>query len=276
MLFTHIIGTIFSVLVKIFKLKAYKLKGGNILQEEIMLSDLLDILKKNIKLIAGLVVTAVVLSALITLFLIKPVYSASTQIVLTQDTAEQQTVNYSEIQSNIQLVNTYRVIIKSPRILDEVQKLNPEYSTKQLSGMMEVASESDSQVMTVTVKNNSLKDAVKIANDTADIVARDMSEIMNVKNISILSRASEDLSKSPVSPNLMLNLAIAGVLGFLVSVFIIFLRKALDKTITSEAELKELLDLPVIGVVSHIPSAQKKSFSAEVVAERSDKEAQYV
>ena len=48
-----------------------------------------------------------------------------------------------EVQSNIQLVNTYAEIIKSPRILDDVAKENKDYSADKLSKMIDVNTEAD-------------------------------------------------------------------------------------------------------------------------------------
>ena len=51
-----------------------------------------------------------------------------------------------EVQSNIQLVNTYKEIVKSPRILDEVSKdLNDKYSPSKLSSMLTITNEENTQ-----------------------------------------------------------------------------------------------------------------------------------
>ena len=55
------------------------------------------------------------------ILLAKPKYEASTQILVSQKEKESKMMA-QEVQSNIQLVNTYAEIIKSPRILDDVAK----------------------------------------------------------------------------------------------------------------------------------------------------------
>ena len=62
-----------------------------------------------------------------------------------------------QVQSNIQLVNTYSEIVKSPRILDEVAKEHKEYSSSQLNKMVSVNTEAQSQILNISVKENSPK-----------------------------------------------------------------------------------------------------------------------
>ena len=68
-----------------------------------------------------------------------------------------------EVQSNIQLVNTYSEIVKSPRILDKVSKeLNRKYSTSELSSMLTVTNQAESQLLNIDVVSKSGKDSEKL------------------------------------------------------------------------------------------------------------------
>ncbi len=59
-----------------------------------------------------------------------------------------------EVQSNIQLVNTYKEIVKSPRILDEVSKdLNDKYSPLKLSSMLTITNQENTQLINIQVKS---------------------------------------------------------------------------------------------------------------------------
>lgn len=68
---------------------------------------------------------AAIVGAIISFFFMTPIYQSSTQILVNQKKQEGAAIQLGEIQSNIQLTNTYKVIIKSPVILDQVnEKLN--------------------------------------------------------------------------------------------------------------------------------------------------------
>lgn len=94
------------------------------MEETISLKELFLILKKRIVLIISIVLAAVMISGVVSYFILTPIYQSSTQILVNQAKEDQQ-YSTTEVQTNLQLINTYNVIIKSPAILDIVkQELN--------------------------------------------------------------------------------------------------------------------------------------------------------
>jgi capsular polysaccharide biosynthesis protein len=55
--------------------------------------------------------------------------------------------------------------------------------------------------------------------------------------------------KSPIKPRPMLNIAVAAVLGIMVSLFAIFLIEQFDNTIKMPQDIEQRLGLPVLGSV---------------------------
>lgn len=93
----------------------------DIMEEQIDLSKLFAILRKNMKYLIILPIVFLIISMVLTFFFITPKYSASTQVLVNQKETDNQIIA-QQVQSNLQLVNTYSEIIKSPRILDKVAK----------------------------------------------------------------------------------------------------------------------------------------------------------
>ncbi|MBO1915160.1 capsular biosynthesis protein, partial [Microvirga sp. 3-52] len=88
------------------------------MEETISLQDLFKTLKKRLGLIALITIIAITISGVVSFWLLTPIYQSSTQIlVTTSKTDQQQQNNAQDIQANLQLINTYNVIIKSPAIL---------------------------------------------------------------------------------------------------------------------------------------------------------------
>src|SRR5699024_2413698 len=77
-------------------------------------------------------------------------------------------------------------------------------------------------------------------------------DIMNVDNVSVLTKAIMGDDPSPVAPKPMLNIAIAIVLGGMAGIGIAILLAYLDKMITTEDDIEKQLGLPLLGVISHI------------------------
>src|SRR5690625_4824934 len=199
--------------------------GGKIMEETISLKEIFEVIKKRLTMIIGLIVAAAVLAGLISYFILTPTYESSSQFIVNQTFDQTESdVNVNDIRTNVEMINTYNVIIKSPAILDDmVEELNLPYGTKTLSDKLQVSSEQDSQVVTVTVTDSDPDMATKIANTTVGIFQTEIPEIMNVDNVNILSEAETAPEPSPVAPKPLLNIAIAIVLGGMIGVGLAFL-----------------------------------------------------
>jgi len=90
------------------------------MEETISLKELFQTLKKRLSLIIIITAIATATSGIVSYFLLTPIYQSSTQILVNQTKNEEQLYNYNEVQTNLQLINTYNVVIKSPAILDKV------------------------------------------------------------------------------------------------------------------------------------------------------------
>ena len=91
------------------------------MEEVIDISKLLNLLKRNWKFIVSLSLLGALIAAAVSFFLIKPTYSASTQILVNSGSNNTQ-LEVQANQADLQLINTYNEIIKSPVILDKVAK----------------------------------------------------------------------------------------------------------------------------------------------------------
>lgn len=223
------------------------------MEETISLKELFHILKKRLAMILVISFGAAIVSAIISFFFMTPIYQSSTQILVNQKKQEGAMFQAGEVQTNIQLTNTYKVIIKSPVILDQVnEKLNLNMTAQALKGKINVANEKDSQVIFVTAEDKDPKLARDIANVTAEVFKTEVAKIMSVDNVTVLSKAEVAENQSPIKPRPMFNVAIAFVVGLMAAVGLAFLLEYLDNTVTKEEDVENLLGLPVLGVVARM------------------------
>lgn len=223
------------------------------MEETISLKELFETLKKRLWLIVSITVIAAVISGVISYYFLTPIYQASTQILVNQTKNEQGVYNSNEVQTNLQLINTYNVIITSPAILDIVSKeLDLNMTASQLKGKITVGSEKDSQVVNLSVQDPNADVAAEIANKTAEVFKRQIPSIMKVDNVSILAKADVSENPSPIKPRPLMNVAIAIVVGLMAGVGLSFLLEYLNSTIKNEQDIERILELPILGVIATI------------------------
>ena len=211
------------------------------------LSKILGILRKNLKLLIILPFLGLVISAIISFFFLDAKYQASTQVLVNQKESDSQMMA-QEVQSNIQLVNTYSEIVKSPRILDKVSKeLDRKYSSSELLGMLTVTNQAESQVLNIDVVSKNGDDSEKIANKIAEVFSDEVPDIMSVDNVSVLSIADDTVTQ--VAPKPMINLVIGLVIGLVIALLIIFIIEMFDKRIKTEEDVEKELGVPVLGSI---------------------------
>lgn len=225
------------------------------MEEQVSLKEIFLILKKRLVLIVLVTFAATLLSAFVNYYYLTPTYQASTQLLVSHTRAEEPGYDYGEIQTNLELINTYSVIIKSPVILEKVkEELNLNESVESLNSMINVSSENESQVVRITVVNTEHRKAAEIANKVGEVFQSEIVNIMNIDNVSVLNEADPNKFPAPISPNRTLNMAIAFVVGLMASIGLSFLIEYFDNTINSEMNIMSQLKVPVLGTVSKLPN----------------------
>ncbi|PEJ59495.1 capsular biosynthesis protein [Bacillus sp. AFS002410] len=224
------------------------------MEETISLQELFGVIKKRLIMIISITVLATVIAGVISYLFLTPIYQSSTQLLVNQkETKDSSIYQNNQVQTNVQLINTYNVIIKSQAILDEVIKqLNLDYSVAELTNKITVASETNSQVFTVSVQDKDPEQAQAITNTIANVFQEQIKKIMSVNNVTVLAKAELGDNPSPIKPNKKLNVAIGFAVGLMLSVGIAFLLEFLDNTVKTEKQLEELLELPILGVISEV------------------------
>jgi len=222
------------------------------------LIEILHTLKKRWKLITMITIAAALISAAVSYYVLAPVYQASTQILVNQKSSDNQ-LDYSSLQSNVDFINTYSDIIKSPVILEKViTQLDLKESEEQLNKRISINSRENSQVFSLVVEDENASEAVLIANTLSETFQQDIPTIMNVNNVSILARAELKENPIPVKPNRLFNIIVALVVGFLLGIAIAFLRELMDNTLKDEGDIASYTGLPVLGSVQKLSSSQMK------------------
>lgn len=205
------------------------------------------IIKRNFNLIIILPIVGLIIGLLCSLILVQPMFQASTQVIVNEKESDSE-MQAQQVQSNIQLVNTYAEIATSPRMLEEVSKeLDNKYSAKELSSMISATSETESQILNIAVESANKNDSEKIANVFSEVFSDETPKIMNIDNVSILSKADDTATQT--EPKMLVNALLGIVIGLMVAAVLIVLREIFDTRIKNEQDVQDELDIPVLGSI---------------------------
>lgn len=218
-------------------------------EETIDLREYFEIVRKHLGMIALITMFAVTASAAVSFFWLLPVYETSTTLMVNKAKEDiNRTVETQDIMLSRQLVTTYGEIAKSNVVLNKVIKdLNLEMSADELSEKITITPVKETEIMRIIVSDTTPRVASSIANVTASVFMEEVARIMKIDNVQIIDRA--EIPESPVKPNKLLNVAIAGVLGVMAGLFIAFLREYLDNTLKTPEDIEKHLELQVIGMI---------------------------
>ncbi|WP_167815091.1 YveK family protein [Sporolactobacillus shoreae] len=245
------------------------------MEEALNLKELFFVIRKNVLLIIGVTILAGVAGALYTHYFVSPQYEATTRILVNQlDSGKSTLYTTNAVQTNLELVNTYSVIIDDPSVLNQViRNLNLNMTADQLAGTLTVNTVQNSQVFSLTAKTGSAEQSVRIVNNVAQVFRMQVKNVMNVDNVSILSPATLASNATKVSPSLKMNTTIGLALGLMVSVGLAFLLDYLDDSIRTQKDVRRKLGLPVVGVISHMGRRQRQMLRIKTLSEESPQNA---
>lgn len=218
------------------------------------------VLRKRAWLIVVCVMVAVACSGYVSYYVLVPEYEATATIVVQSSGTASLESLYNDVRANQELIKTYGAIIKSRKIAEDVQAhLQLPLTTEQLLKKVIVRDTNESLVTAISVVDPDQEKAALIANSFAKAFQSNLNSIMKVDNVSILDEARPVESPSPIRPKPYINMGIAFIVAMLGSVGIVFFLEFLDKSLQTEEQVEQLLNLPVLGVITTIKPRKTKS-----------------
>lgn len=223
------------------------------MRENKNLQKILASLKEFKGIIFGLIILSVICSALTSYVFAKPVYQATSQILVYQNMEGDVRMDKWALKAESLAILTYSDMIKSPIILEQVkERLNLDYPTAQLNEKIEISFVNNSQVFDLTVRDQDPEKAVAIANTAAELFITTVYEVRNADNVKILSPAEMAETPVPVDSGALMKMALAAFLALAASGGLKLCLSSLDSAINDE-DIQEMLETPVIGLISFIP-----------------------
>lgn len=235
--------------------------------EEINIKDLFEFFISKIRIITLVVLIVVLIGAVYSLCFQEPMFESTTNMVLTGTASASgsttskveggEAITQNDINLNSKLVATYREIIKSKTVLkDVINTLDLEYTTKELYRNITVSTVADTEMISITVKSLNAEEAAKVANKLAEIFSENIKEIYNIENISIIDKA--EIESVPTNINVVKQLIIYFLIGFVVACGIVFVLFYFDTTLKDVSQIEKMGFVVLTSIPERIEEGGKK------------------
>lgn len=221
--------------------------------EDISILQLLGILYRRLPLIITGMLLAGILGGVFSYYAMDNVFQATSTIIVSNQAAgsTQEQLTYNDYTLNKQLVDSYSVLSKTNRVLDQViEELALTISTKQLASKISISAAKNTEIINISVTDNSPYVAQNIANSVTRVFQEEVKIIMKMDNVQIIDEAP--LPTIPISPNRPMNIAISCIVGLMFGAMIAFLIEFLDRTIKTTEQAEALLEVPVLASIPRI------------------------
>ncbi len=232
--------------------------------DDISLKRLMEILFKHISLILAVTLIAGVFAFVYSEAVLEPEYESSVTMYVINDSEHTVQKTYtSDIQASQMLVDTYKVIIKSDTVLNEVSKKLVEkgidgYNASGLRQGITANAVDATEIFEVKVKSTDPETSYVIANVIADVAPDVIKDFVEASSVKIIDYALEG---KQVSPNVQKNMMLGLLIGLFLSCLFVVLREIFDTRIKSEDELEQWFQYPLLAVIPDISASQGRKTS---------------
>lgn len=220
-------------------------------EQVISLSEIFEAIKKRWIMIVAITLVSTLVSGILSFFVIDPIYESSTKVFIGKDESDNAAYNSSDINMYQQLLQTYAQAIKTKdlasRAIDKLDyTLEPSYVISNLT----VNPITSTQILEIKYRSKDKQEAKDVLKNVTDEFIVTAKELVPNGNVRIIEEV--ELPENPVSPNKLMNIAIAFLLGLMVSVGLVFLLEYLDNTYKTREQLEKELDIPVLGAIPDV------------------------
>lgn len=217
-------------------------------EQVISIEEIFEALKKRWKMIALITIVATVISGVFSFFIIDPVYEASTKLFVGKEENSEEVYNSNDIAMYQKLLKTYSETIKTRDLLaSAIKDSKYDLEVGAVSSALTVVPVADTQILQIKYQSKDPKEAEIVLKAISKNFIKTAKEL--VPNGNVRTIEAVEMPEKPVSPNKMMNIAIAFLLGLMVSVGLVFLLEYLDNTYKTKEQLEKELELPVLGVI---------------------------
>ena len=217
----------------------------------VVVLELLQALKEKIALILAAAILAAALGWGFSAFLVPKRYEASVNMIVNTRTEITGVVTSDSISSARNLADTYAIIIKSNKVLNQViDRLGLQMSFEELYDIVSVNDINNTQVMKIAAQCSDPALAEQIVQTISEIAPAIVADAVEAGSCKVVSDVYT--AQKPISPSPLRNAVLYGAAAMLLVCAAIVLRELFNDQIIDDGDLEKKLGIPALGVIPDV------------------------
>lgn len=226
------------------------------------IKEILELILKRMILIIISLFAGLIISFIVSKFIIKPSYTASVQLYVIPSDSET-SVSLNELNYAQKVVTTYISFLNTNVFYEKIQEdTKLDYSINQLKKMTSAKIINNTEIFQISVTSFSAEDSYTLAESMERLAPQLIKSIKPSAMISVVDPVV--FPNRPSGPNIIKNTIIGGMLGLAAMVVVIFLVEILDVRINNKEDLIENYQLPVLGEIPNFYLTRERAVSNKI------------
>lgn len=220
---------------------------------EINLLDIYHLLKSKIIWVLSVALVAGVCGFVFSAYMVTPKYEASIDMIVHSKTGENQNATGDQFTAASKMAANFTRLVRNDIVLRPViESLGLDISYSELKRMVSAELVSGTTIMNIKVTCDDSELARKIVEKISEIAPPILIDVMEVG--SCKKASGVNVPTGPVSPNVKQITLIAFILGAVACAVVVIITDLLDNTFRTEQDIRNEIDIPVLGVLPTIES----------------------
>lgn len=184
---------------------------------------------------------------LLTKVFITPQYVSTTKMVVLNK-QDSNTLTSADMQASTLLTRDYVQLIQNRNVTEGViAQLGLNMSHEGLMSKLSVETPTDTRIVSISVRDPDPYMAAEIADAVRDTAAKHIQDVLAIEAVNVAERAN--IPTRPVSPNVLRNGMMGGVLGILLSLAYFVITYLMNDTIQTSEDIEKYLGISCLGSI---------------------------
>lgn len=215
------------------------------------LNEFIGIIKKRKKTIIFTILISVLISGIVSFFIMKPTYECKTTVIIgNTGNSENDNLNYSynDVIMYQTLLKTYNAIAYSDIVAKQtINKMDNKFTVDDIHKFIKVTPETDTQLIIFEAYYYDKEETYKLINSFTSTFISEAKNVFPLNSIQILDKA--ETPQNPEKSKKYLIVFTGFILGILFSIALCYVIESFDKKIGSEEEFENKLGINVMGKI---------------------------